>query len=111
MPIYEEVTAPNADWGPILSKIRANPPGLIYMTDYIPGDLASFVKQFVTAPTQSLLYQQYGPAPFLINTALMAGLLVYCFRATALKNADPQPASREAATKATLEKSDEGGSA
>ena len=62
VPIYEEVTAPYADWGPQLSKIRANPPGLIYMTDYIPGDLASFAKQFSTAPTQSLLYQQYGPS-------------------------------------------------
>ena len=65
----------------------------------------------ILAPGFVLLYQQYGPAPFLINTALMAGLLVYCFRSTALKNADPQPASREAATQATLEKSDEGGSA
>ena len=62
VPIYEEVTAPYADWGPQLAKIRANPPGLIYMTDYIPGDLASFAKQFATAPTQSLLYQQYGPS-------------------------------------------------
>lgn len=62
VPIYEEVTAPNADWGPILSKIRANPPGLIYMTDYIPGDLASFAKQFSSSPTPSLLYQQYGPS-------------------------------------------------
>ncbi len=62
VPIYEEVTAPNADWGPILSKIRANPPGLIYMTDYIPGDLASFAKQFANSTTPSLLYQQYGPS-------------------------------------------------
>jgi len=62
VPIYEEVTAPYADWGPQLAKIRANPPGLIYMTDYIPGDLASFAKQFATSPTQSLLYQQYGPS-------------------------------------------------
>ena len=62
VPIYEEVTAPNADWGPVLSKIRANPPGLIYVTDYIPGDLASFAKQFASATTPSLLYQQYGPS-------------------------------------------------
>ena len=61
-PIYEEVTAPTADWGPILTKIRANPPGLIFVTDYIAGDLASFATQFATAPTASLLYQQYGPS-------------------------------------------------
>lgn len=72
--IYEEVTAPYADWGPQLAKIRANPPGLIFMTDYIPGDLASFVKQFVTAPTQSLLYQQYGPSvPEYLQLAGTAG--------------------------------------
>lgn len=59
---YEEVTAPNADWGPQLSKIRANPPGLVFMTDYLAGDLASFATQFATAPTNSLLYQQYGPS-------------------------------------------------
>ena len=62
VPIYEEVTAPTADWGPVLSKIRNNPPGLIFVTDYIAGDLASFAKQFATAPTPSLLYQQYGPS-------------------------------------------------
>lgn len=58
----EEVTVPYADWGPQLSKIRSNPPGLIFITDYLAGDLASFAKQFATAPTSSLLYQQYGPS-------------------------------------------------
>jgi len=59
---YEEVSAPNADWGPQLSKIRNDPPGLIFVTDYLAGDLASFAKQFASAPTKSLLYQQYGPS-------------------------------------------------
>jgi len=63
----------------------------------------------ILAPLFVLLYQQIGPAPFLLNAALMLGLLVYAFRSGPLKNADPQPASREAATMATLEKSDEGG--
>ena len=43
------------------------------------------------------------------QAALMLGLLVYAFRNSALKNADPKPATRDAATMATLEKSDEGG--
>jgi len=60
--MYEEVTVPYADWGPQLSKIRNNPPGLIFITDYLAGDLASFAKQFATSPTPSLLYQQYGPS-------------------------------------------------
>jgi branched-chain amino acid transport system substrate-binding protein len=74
VPIYEEVTAPNADWGPVLTKIRSNPPGLIYVTDYIPGDLASFAKQFADSPTKSLLYQQYGPSiPEYLELAGSAG--------------------------------------
>jgi branched-chain amino acid transport system substrate-binding protein len=60
--LYDEVTAPNADWGPQLAKIRADPPGLIFITDYVAGDLASFATQFASAPTPSLLYQQYGPS-------------------------------------------------
>ena len=38
----------------------------------------------------------------------MVGMLVYAFRNTALKNADPKPATREAASAATIEKADEG---
>jgi branched-chain amino acid transport system substrate-binding protein len=60
--LYEEVVVPYADWGPQLSKIRNNPPGLIFITDYLASDLASFSKQFAEAPTNSLVYQQYGPS-------------------------------------------------
>ena len=60
--LYEEVSVPHADWGPQLSKIRDNPPGLIFITDYLAGDLASFATQFASSPTNSLLYQQYGPS-------------------------------------------------
>lgn len=63
----------------------------------------------VFAPLFVFLYQHFGPAPFIVNTLLMTGLLAYAFRNTALKNADPKPASRDATTLATLERSDEGG--
>ncbi|MFN3585493.1 MFS transporter [Phenylobacterium sp.] len=63
----------------------------------------------VLAPLFVWLYEHFGPAPFLLNASLMAGLLVYAFRNAQLRNADPEPATREAATAATLEKSDEGG--
>ena len=63
----------------------------------------------VFAPLFVFLYEQYGPLPFILNAGLMAGLLLYAYRNTALRNADPRPASREATTVATLEKSDEGG--
>lgn len=60
--VAEQVTAPLTEWGPVLSKIRQNPPGLIFHADYIPGDLASFQQQFRSDPTPSLMYQQYGPS-------------------------------------------------
>ena len=62
----------------------------------------------IFAPLFVFLYQHYGPAPFIVNTALMGALLVYAFRNPALRNADPRPAGRDVATLATLEKSDEG---
>jgi branched-chain amino acid transport system substrate-binding protein len=60
--ISEQVTLPTVEWGPILSKIRENPPGLIFQAHYAPADLASFTKQFRENPTPSLLYEQYGPS-------------------------------------------------
>ncbi len=62
VPVNEQVTAPLTEWGPVLAKIRQNPPGLIFHADYIPGDLASFQQQFRSDPTPSLMYQQYGPS-------------------------------------------------
>ncbi|OFV84599.1 MAG: hypothetical protein A2W26_09560 [Acidobacteria bacterium RBG_16_64_8] len=60
--LYEKVNPPLSEWGPVLAKIRQNPPDLIMQLDYYMADLASFTKQFVAAPTQSLLYEQYGPS-------------------------------------------------
>jgi branched-chain amino acid transport system substrate-binding protein len=62
IPVSEQVTAPLTEWGPVLAKIRQDPPGLIFHADYIPGDLASFQQQFRSDPTPSLMYQQYGPS-------------------------------------------------
>ncbi|MEI6499630.1 MAG: ABC transporter substrate-binding protein [Armatimonadota bacterium] len=60
--LFEKVNAPLSEWGPILTKIRRDPPGIIFFADYIVGDLASFTKQFRSSPTPSLLYEQYGPS-------------------------------------------------
>jgi MFS family permease len=65
----------------------------------------------IFAPGFVFLYERYGPAPFIVNALLMGGLLVYAFRSPALKNADPSPATRDEVTHATLEKTDETGSA
>jgi branched-chain amino acid transport system substrate-binding protein len=60
--LYEQVTLPTVEWGPVLSKIRENPPGLIFQAHYAPADLAAFTKQFRENPTPSLVYEQYGPS-------------------------------------------------
>lgn len=65
----------------------------------------------IFAPAFVFLYERYGPAPFILNAAMMTGLLVFAFRSAALKNADPKPATRDEVTMATLEKSDEAGTA
>jgi hypothetical protein len=63
----------------------------------------------VLAPLFVLLYGAFHPAPFLLNAAGLTALLVYAFADRVLKNAGEAPASDEAATQATLERSDEGG--
>jgi branched-chain amino acid transport system substrate-binding protein len=50
------------DWSTVLSKIRENPPDVIVDTDYIPANEASFMKQFLERPTNSLIFMQYGPS-------------------------------------------------
>jgi MFS family permease len=63
----------------------------------------------VLAPAFVWLYRHLAWGPFILNAAILAGLLVYAFRNSQLKNADPKPATREDATMATLEKRNEGG--
>jgi len=50
------------EWGPILTKIRADPPDIIVSTDYIPASEAALLEQFLEDPTPSLLFMQYGPS-------------------------------------------------
>jgi len=49
------------EWGPILAKIRADPPCMIINTDYIPSNEAAFVEQFLENPTKSHMFIQYAP--------------------------------------------------
>jgi branched-chain amino acid transport system substrate-binding protein len=60
--VFEEFTIPQADWGPVLLKIRQASPGIIFFSDYTASDEASFMKQFQQSPTESLVYQQYAPS-------------------------------------------------
>ena len=60
--MFQQFTAPQADWSAVLVNIRNQPPGIVFFSDYAAGDEASFIKQFRQAPTQSLVYQQYAPS-------------------------------------------------
>lgn len=60
--LFSQFTVPQADWTATLVKIRGNPPGIVFFSDYAAGDEASFIKQFRQSPTQSLVYQQYAPS-------------------------------------------------
>ncbi|HEY9219383.1 MAG TPA: MFS transporter [Phenylobacterium sp.] len=63
----------------------------------------------VLAPAFVWLYRHLAWGPFVLNAVVMLALLVYAFRNHQLKNADPQPATREDAAMATLERRNEGG--
>lgn len=60
--LFDQFTVPESDYTATLTKIRNNPPGIIFFSDYAPGDEAAFIKQFRQEPTQSLVYQQYAPS-------------------------------------------------
>ena len=63
----------------------------------------------VFAPAFMALYRANHAAPFYLNMALMLCLLAYAFASKPLRNADPVAVSRQDATMATIERSDEGG--
>ena len=60
--LFETVSVPTSEWGPTLAKIRQDPPAVICVTHFLPADLAQFMVQFSTNPTNSLIYMQYGPS-------------------------------------------------
>jgi branched-chain amino acid transport system substrate-binding protein len=55
---FGEVT----DWRSILAKVRQNPPDVVINTDYLSGNEASFLNQFLEQPTKSLVFLQYAPS-------------------------------------------------
>ncbi len=58
--MFETVKVPVTDWGPTLAKLRADPPAVIAVTHFYTSDQAQFMNQFMTDPTDSLVYMQYG---------------------------------------------------
>ncbi|WP_282610159.1 ABC transporter substrate-binding protein [Pelagibius sp. Alg239-R121] len=50
------------DWRAILAKVRETSPDLVINTDYLPGNSALFLNQFLESPTNSLVFLQYAPS-------------------------------------------------
>jgi len=51
-----------ADWGALLSRVRADDVSVLFTTTFSPADNAAMVQQFVENPMPAVLYQQYGPS-------------------------------------------------
>lgn len=50
------------DWRAMLAKVRQDPPDVVINTDYLPGNSASFLNQFMEDPTDSVVFLQYAPS-------------------------------------------------
>ena len=50
------------DWRAFLTRVRQDAPAVIINTDYLPGNAAKFVTQFLEMPTDSLVFIQYAPS-------------------------------------------------
>lgn len=51
-----------SDWRSILAKVQDTNPDLVINTDYLPGNSALFLNQFLEKPTNSLVFLQYAPS-------------------------------------------------
>ena len=50
------------DWRAVLAKVKDTEPDLVINTDYLPGNSALFLNQFLESPTNSLVFLQYAPS-------------------------------------------------
>ena len=50
------------EYGTMLAQLKANPPDIIFNTDFAPSDEAAFLKEFMQDPLPSLVFWQYGPS-------------------------------------------------
>jgi hypothetical protein len=62
----------------------------------------------VVAPLFVLLYGRWGPAPFLLNMVLLAGLLAFAWFSPRLARAGDEATTDEEASDASLERDREG---
>jgi len=59
--VLDTVHPTQLEWGPDLIKIRQENPAAIFFIDFVPPDEASFLRQFLEEPTQSLVLMEHGP--------------------------------------------------
>lgn len=59
---FDKYVSPQAEWGGVLGRVRHNDPDVLFQSDFYAGNEASLIKQFVAAPTRTLVYQQYAPS-------------------------------------------------
>lgn len=65
---------------------------------------------FIVMPVLGVwMYELWGPAPFLMNIAILLALLAYALTNATLRNAGDSPATEGDAAAATLERTDESG--
>ena len=70
---------------------------------------AIFGLNVIFAPLFVWLYQEVPAGPFLLNMAILAGLLVYALKNGVLREAGEKPTTDEDAAASLLKRSDEGG--
>lgn len=81
------------DWRAILSRVRESEPDLVVNTDYLPGNGARFMRQFMERPTNSLVFIQYAPSvpEFLELTAeASTGVMYNMLGAPIMTEANPR---------------------
>jgi len=62
----------------------------------------------ILAPLFLLLYERVRPGPFVVSALILAGLTIYAFANSSLRNVSDGATSEDEATESMLEKSDEG---
>jgi fucose permease len=62
----------------------------------------------VVAPLFVMLYGAWGPAPFLVNTVILAGLMVYALANGVLARAGAAPTTEDETAQSSLERNQEG---
>jgi branched-chain amino acid transport system substrate-binding protein len=60
--VDEKTPTGTVEWGAVLTKIRQEKPAIVFFNDHVPADEVSFLDQFHTNPTKSLVFIQYGPS-------------------------------------------------